>query len=198
VPAFNPTLVRVAYWISTLGNPLVTALLFVGAMAYRLLAPPAAAGVVLSILLGVVVPMGVWTRRQVRRGAYTNFDVSERTQRISFYPRLIGLLLLAAGLLHGTGAPLPLRAGTLAAVALLTVCYLINFRLKVSLHAALSFFMAGGVLALSATAGIGALLVAALVAASRWVLGRHTVLELMVGTALGGATAAGLAAWLAA
>ncbi|MCC3160562.1 hypothetical protein LJ737_25215 [Hymenobacter sp. 15J16-1T3B] len=194
--AYSPGLRRAAGVVSTLGHPLGTAMLFVGFAAFRLLDGPAALAAVVLVAGGVVGPVAAWNYRQVRRGHYANFDVSVREQRRSFYPRLLGLLLLVVGLMWGLEAARPLRAGLLAALGLLTLCYLLNFRLKVSLHAALSFFLAGclGLLAGSG-AGAVALLLAALVAASRLVLGRHTVPELLAGTGLGLGAAAALLAW---
>ncbi|UYZ59508.1 hypothetical protein [Hymenobacter latericus] len=186
---YNPRLVRVAYWVSALGNPLFTALVFVGVLAFRLLEVRVAAGVVAGLLLGVAAPMSIWNYRQVRSGAYTDFDVSVREHRASFYPRLIALLGLATALVWATQPAAPLRAGMLAALGLLVACYAINFRLKVSLHAALSFFMAGCVLGMNQAWGLGALLVASLVAASRLVLQRHSLAELVVGTLVGSGVA---------
>lgn len=195
---YSPGLRRVAGLVSTLGHPLGTAVLFVGFAACRLLDGPAALAAV-GLLAGVVVgPVAAWNYRQVRRGRYTNFDVSVREQRRSFYPRLIGLLLLLVGLACWLDAARPLRPGLLAALGLLALCYVVNFRLKVSLHAALSFFLAGclGLLA-GRGAGAVALLLAVLVAGSRLVLGRHTMPELLAGTGLGLGAAAALAAWTA-
>ncbi|KUG08334.1 hypothetical protein [Solirubrum puertoriconensis] len=182
---YSPTLVRVAYWVSTLGNPLFTALVFVGVLAFRLLEVRVAAWLMAGMLLGVAAPMSIWNYRQVKTGAYTDFDVSVREHRASFYPRLIVLLGVATALVWATPSAAPLRAGMLAALGLLVACYGINFRLKVSLHAALSFFMAGCVLGLNQAWGLGALLVASLVAASRLVLKRHSLIELVVGTVVG-------------
>lgn len=181
---------RVAFWISALGHPLLTVALFVSYAAFRLLARPLAAWVVLGVVAGVVLPIAYWNYRQVQRGTYTNFDVSVRAQRRSFYPRLLLLLGATTAGLYAAPATGLLRPGMLVATGLLTVCYGVNFWLKVSLHAALSFFVAGclGLLAGPAWA-VGAGLAAALVAGSRWVLGRHSIPELLVGAALGGLAA---------
>ncbi|GAB2967386.1 hypothetical protein GCM10027048_42600 [Hymenobacter coalescens] len=184
--ADNAVLRRAAAAVSLLGHPLVTAVLFTGFAAFRLLDARTAAWALALVTLGVAGPMAAWSWWQVRRGRYTNFDVSVREQRRSFYPRLLGLLGAGAALAFSIDSAAAFRPGLVVALGLLALCYVLNFWLKVSLHAALSFFLAAGV-GLLAGAGWGsaALALAALVAASRLVLRRHTVPEVLAGAALG-------------
>lgn len=187
---------RMAAWVSTLGHPLLTALLFLGYVAFRMLGGLGAVWVTGGITLGVVLPIAFWNYRQVQRGAYTNFDVSVREHRRTFYPRLLVLLSAATTLLFLFPAAAPLRPGFLVGVALLVVCYVINFWLKVSLHAALSFFVAGCVSLLDGWHwGLVALVVAVAIATSRRVLGRHSTPELLVGAVLGSLAAGALSVW---
>ena len=190
-----PLLRRLAGAVSFLGHPLLTAPVFAGVLAWRRLPPEQAGWVLGSVLLLVVLPISLWNLRQTRRGAYTNFDVSERGQRRSFYPLLLALLGLATAALFWQRPAGPFRFGMLAVWAMLLACYGLNFWLKVSLHAAMSFFLAGAVGYLFPGWGGLALALAALVAASRWVLGRHAPAELLAGAALGTATFGGLL-WL--
>ncbi|MBC6698253.1 hypothetical protein [Hymenobacter sp. BT190] len=181
--------------MSALGHPLLTTVVFAAYVAWRQLPASVAAWVVGSVL-AVVVPVALWSWRQTRRGVFTNFDLSERRQRHTWYPVLLGLLGVAAALLWQQPQAGAFRAGLLAAWLLLGLCYGINARLKVSLHAAMSFFLACAMWQLAGPgAGVGALVLAAAIAASRWVLGRHTGPELVVGTAVGLAAGGGLA-WL--
>lgn len=182
LPQAGPRLRRLAAVVSGLGHPLLTAALFVGAVALR----QSGGWVAGAVVGGVVLPVAAWNYWQVRRGRYTNFDVSARQQRGSFYPVLLTLLALATGSAWLLGTPLAWRVGLGVALALILLCYLLNFRLKVSLHAALSFFLAGGVgLLAGAGWGLGAGALAGLVAASRVVLRRHTPLEVLVGAGVG-------------
>ena len=191
----SPAWRRVAAVVSTLGHPLVTGSGFTLFLVGQRLRGAAAWWVAGSMLALVVVPISLWNLRQMRRGAYTNFDVSERAHRHSFYPVLLGLLGVAAGALwrQGMAVPLAFRYGLLAVWALLLVCYLLNFWLKVSLHAALSFFLAYVLGQLYPEWGWLAGMAAVLVAASRLVLGRHALPELVAGAALGVAAAHALA-----
>lgn len=181
--------------MSGLGHPLLTTVVFAACVAWRRLPGPAAAWAVGSVL-AVVVPVGLWSWRQTRRGVYTNFDVSQRAQRHSLYPVLLGLLGVATAALFGQPQAEEFRYGLLAAWLMLALCYGINAWLKVSLHAAVSFFLACAVVHLAGSWGVLAGALAATVAASRWVLGRHTGPELAVGTAVGLAAGGGLVWWL--
>ncbi|RSK44182.1 phosphatase PAP2 family protein [Hymenobacter perfusus] len=186
---------RVATVVSLLGHPLILAPVLVAFVAYRQGLGAGAGWAIGSVVLVVVLPISWWNLRQTRRGSYTNFDVSERKQRNSFYPLLLGLLGLATLVVFWQQpADGGFRYGLLAAWALLLGCYGLNFWLKVSLHAAMSFFLASILLYMEPIGGGVAVMVAALIAASRLVLRRHTLLELLVGS-LVGAAAGGALVW---
>ncbi|GAA4354751.1 hypothetical protein GCM10023185_16870 [Hymenobacter saemangeumensis] len=185
---------RLAAVLSFLGHPLLAVPAFVGLLVGPQLSHRQAAWALGSMLL-LVLPLGLWNLRQTKRGAYSNFDVSEARQRRSFYPVLLVLLGLGTAVLFWQQEGGPFRYGVLVVWAMLLLCYLLNFWLKVSLHAAISFFLAGAAVYLYPGWGGLALLLAVLVAASRWVLDRHTPAELLAGAALGGAAYGGLL-WL--
>lgn len=191
-PVVSPLVRRLAGVVSFLGHPLVTTLAFVGVLAKGQLAGAAAIWAIGSVLL-VVGTISLWNYRRTRIGAYSNFDVSQREQRNSFYPvLLVSMGMVTAGLFWQQQAGL-FRYGMLAAWLLLLLCYGLNFWLKVSLHAALSFFLAVIVLHLyHGWWGLVMMAVALLVAVSRLVLGRHSVRELAVGAAVGVTAAGGL------
>ncbi|TYZ07405.1 hypothetical protein FY528_15180 [Hymenobacter lutimineralis] len=183
-------LYRVSAVVSFLGHPLVTTMVFAVLVARHHVPGSGSAWIIGSVALLVVGPISVWNLWQTRRGGYTNFDVSQRTQRHSFYPVLLVLLGAATAGLFWQQQGGAFRYGLLAVWALLLVCFALNFWLKVSLHAAISFFLACVVLTLYPGWGWLALVAAGLVAASRLVLRRHTASELLAGTLLG--TIAGL------
>ncbi|WP_303311809.1 hypothetical protein [Hymenobacter sp. BT730] len=185
----RPWLHRFATYVSVVGHPLITSVLFAGFVSFRMLGSRTAGWVVLLLMAGVMGPIALWNQVQVRRGRYSNFDVSKRQHRHSFYPRLLGLLCLATALLSFTDTAQRLQAGMAISTAMLGICYLLNFWLKVSLHAAMSFFLGGVLCLLHPLSGVVALSLAILVAWSRLVLGRHTLPELAVGGAVGCAAA---------
>ncbi|WP_375434146.1 hypothetical protein [uncultured Hymenobacter sp.] len=187
---------RLAAVISLLGHPLLTSTAFVSFMAWQNLDDDPTAVWSLGSVATMAALISLWNLRQTWRGAYSNFDVSQQTQRQSFYPVLLGLLGLATTALFWQQAGL-FRYGLLAAWLLVLICYTINFWLKISLHAALSFFLACLVLHLYSGWGVLALLLATVIAASRLVLRRHTLPELVTGAIIGVAAGGGLAWFLA-
>lgn len=82
-----------------------------------------------------VVPPTLFFIVRMRQGAYSDEDVSDRTQRNELY--LFGLANLAAGLLILTllGAPAPMLAMITAALAMSLAASLINLWWKISVHA---------------------------------------------------------------
>jgi hypothetical protein len=139
-----------------------------------------------------VLPLLVITLRNVRRGTWTNFDVSDRGQRGGLYYAAVPLTLVGAGIMYAAGAPPALARGTLVVGALLLAALLLSPFLKTSLH----MLFAGwcGVMlmrGMPATVWLVPILICAL-AWSRLYLKRHTWPEVAVGLAIGAA-----GAWLA-
>ena len=139
-----------------------------------------------------VLPLLVITLRNVRRGTWTNFDVSDRGQRGGLYYAAVPLTLLGAAVLYAAGAPAVMVRGTLVVGGLLLAALLLSPFLKTSLH----MLFAGwcGVLlmkAMPATIWFVPLLIV-LLAWSRLHLKRHALPEVIAGLAIGAA-----GAWLA-
>lgn len=176
------TLARV---ISAAGHPLLTSAFFLAAVMSRQFPSANGPAVVALLVVGVLLPIAGWNLWHVRRGNYTNFDVSHRPQRVTMYPLIVGLLAAVTLTLYLTNQPARLTAGMAAGCSLSASCWLANRWLKVSLHAAFSFFYA----LLAPNIGPGLLLPAfALATAIVWSrrhLGRHTLRELLTGAALG-------------
>jgi membrane-associated phospholipid phosphatase len=144
-----------------------------------------APAVVALLVLGVLIPIAVWNQWQVRRGRYTNFDVSHRPHRATMYPLIVALLAVATAALYITHQPARLSAGMAAGCSLAACCWLANRWMKVSLHAAYSFFYALLTPNIGPDLLVPALLLATAIAWSRYRLGRHSASELLVGAALG-------------
>ena len=182
---------RIAQVISIAGHPLITLSLFSLYVAFLRL--PYQNAVFLAVLLvgGIVAPICWHNYRQVKRGHYTNFDVSHQGQRTQFYPVLIGLLGVVTLLLFATNQPLPISQGTACVLLLLVSAYGLNYVIKVSLHTALSFFLAWVIYSINPTGGVLMGIFAIIITASRLVLGRHTLSEVIAGALLGSVSGAG-------
>jgi membrane-associated phospholipid phosphatase len=82
-----------------------------------------------------IVPPTIFFTWRLRQGAYSDEDVSDRTQRNEL--SLFGLANLAAGLalLGLMGAPAPILAMVTSALVLSLIAWLINLSWKISVHA---------------------------------------------------------------
>lgn len=82
-----------------------------------------------------VVPPTIFFSIRLRQGAYTDDDVSVRSQRNELY--LFGIVNLAVGLvvLRLLGAPAPIMAMLASGIVLSLMAWLINLYWKISVHA---------------------------------------------------------------
>lgn len=135
-----------------------------------------------------VLPVGVLTVRQVRRGAWSTVDASHPRERpLLFAVGVAGLLALLAYFARTQPGSALLR-GTAGVLVMLAVCAAVTPWVKVSLH------LAAAALAASVLLGrglaLGWLLAAALplLAWSRVALGRHRWREVALGLAIGACT----------
>ncbi len=176
---------RVARFISVLGHPLLIGSV-VSAMAFFELYSREKALLLSGFVLGfVTLPLTAWNFYKTKNGSYSNFDVSIRSQRSSMYAVLLGLLSMACLFAWFSHQPLAFSVGLSMCLALVLFSFSINFILKTSLHAAISFFMALGLLKLHVAWGLGMLVLAFLVSISRLVLKRHSMQEVVSGSLSG-------------
>ncbi|WP_165806388.1 phosphatase PAP2 family protein [Chitinophaga parva] len=188
-----PVLVRLARFFSVLGHPLLLGSLvavFLSLQAFGVRQALIAAGIVIGI---ITLPVTLWNLRKTRKGEYSNFDVSVRTQRTSFYVFLIGAFALATAILVLTHQPRALTLGVGFALGMMVVCFAVNaFLVKTSLHSATAFFLSFTVMYYRVDLGVGMLVFSAVVGISRLLLGRHTLREICSGMVIGVATGIGL------
>jgi membrane-associated phospholipid phosphatase len=180
-----PWLTKTARIVSVVGHPLVTTSILTLYVAFNQVAFFNALFVSALLLGGVILPVSWQNYRRTQQGQYTNFDVSDRQQRYRFYPVLMGLLALVTGLLFVTGQPRSFCYGFLSMLLLIGCSYLINFFSKASLHTSISIFIAWAVLLISQPMALVMMLFALVVTASRLVLNRHYLSELVIGALLG-------------
>ena len=194
-PKRRSLIYHIAFVFSTLGNPLLTSALLLGIACLYFLDSSRALEVGWALIVLLLLPIACWTFGRVRSGHYTDFDVSRREDRGTLYPLIVGLTLLAAGTLFVTGQPAPLWIGMLCASCMTGVAAFVNRRIKISMHAAFSFFYTIAVARISISWVAPVAVFALLVACSRFILKRHAISELVLGTVLG--LAAGSALMLA-
>jgi membrane-associated phospholipid phosphatase len=176
---------RFARWISIIGHPFLLMPLLTGIIAYRVLPPIEALIAELVALSVVIIPAGIYTIVRVRKGTWTDLDVSHKTERGQFYAILLPLLVILALITWIAEVPRSIPRGVLAIIALVGSAYVINIWTKISLHTGFAVFVALTLFLIHPILAIVAVVLAMLVAWSRVVLGRHTRREVLFGGVLG-------------
>lgn len=175
---------RAARWISILGHPFILITVAVGFAAAQML-PKKDTLVIVTALVAAFSVLGAFVVRGMLRGNITNVDVSVREQRPPMYRLAIALTAMVLLTVVLTEQPPRVVRGTAAALGMMVAGFIINTKLKISLHAAMSVYAA----AILWTAGFGYgavfLAISLVVAWSRIVMGRHTPVEVFWGLLLG-------------
>ncbi|HEY7001725.1 MAG TPA: hypothetical protein VH330_08275 [Candidatus Udaeobacter sp.] len=174
-----------ARWVSTIGHPLVFISLSVGVIVALRLANRAGLALLLTLLATVILPMALLLFRGVRSGRWSDMDVSVHAERVRFYPFAIPISATAVIALWLLRTPAFALRGAVVTLFLLVTAAIINFRIKLSLHALFAFYSATILLVVDPVVGTIAFTVAFLVFWSRLYLRRHDLLEMLVGTSLG-------------
>ena len=174
--------------VSILGHPLLV-------LPLALLLPMAAAGTAgtaraaIGVAVCAAVVMG-WSWWRVRRGHWRHVDASDVRERRDLNVFLLPLLPPGALL----ALPQPQLAWRLALAAAIVAVALLSARwCKLSLHAAFAVYAALLLWAWHPGAGLAMLAFAAAIVASRLVLARHTLRDVVAGVVAG--AFAGLATW---
>ena len=180
----KPTVVF-ARWVSWIGHPLVFISLSVGIIIALRLANRAGLALSLTLLATVILPMALLLFRGFQSGRWSDPDVSIHAERVRFYPRAISISAVAVLVLLLSRAPAFALRGATMTLLLLIIAALINFRIKLSLHALFGFYSAVILFVVNPVVGAVASAVALLVFWSRLYLKRHDLLETLVGAFLG-------------
>ena len=174
-----------ARWVSWIGHPLVFITLSVGIIVALRFANRAGLALLLTLFATVILPMALLLFRGFQSGRWSDPDVSVRAERIRFYPRAISISAGAVIVLLLLHAPAFALRGATITLLLLIIAALINFRIKLSLHALFAFYSAVILFVINPIAGAVAFALALLVFWSRLYLKRHDLPETIVGAFLG-------------
>jgi hypothetical protein len=180
----KPTVVF-ARWVSWIGHPLVFISISVGIIIALRLADRAGLTLSLTLLATVILPMALLLFRGLQSGQWSDPDVSIHAERVRFYPQAISISAIAVIALLLSRAPAFALRGATVTLFLLVMAALINFRIKLSLHALFAFYSALILFVVNPVAGAIAFTLALLVFWSRLYLKRHDLLETFVGAFLG-------------
>ena len=171
--------------IPTVGHPFLTVPVFVIFLLLSIESPRQAAYLSLLIIGGIFVPIGIRTLWGVRKGTYTNLDVSDQGQRQKWFIATTLLLLVVTVIIWLTNQDRTLRLAVTCALVLLVTAQVVNTRVKASMHLAFHVFLGFLILHFNVIAGIVFLMFAPLLAWSRIHLKRHVWKEIIVGVILG-------------
>ncbi len=180
----RPTVVF-ARWVSWVGHPLVFITLSVAIIIALRLANRAGLALLLTLLVTVILPMALLLFRGCQSGRWSDPDVSIHAERVRFYPWAISISTAAVIVLLLLRPPAFALHGAMITLLLLIIAAVINFRIKLSLHALFAFYSAIILFVVNPVAGTVAFGLALLVFWSRLYLKRHDLSEMLVGAFLG-------------
>lgn len=166
--------------VSVAGNPLFLIPLTVAAVSQNW-------RWAVAIALTTTIPLVVIIARNVRRGTWSDFDVSRRDQRLGLYRAGLPLLLLATAVLYFLDASPRMLRGVAGGLLIFVAGVLGHRFLKLSMHMMFTTFCAVMLIWAYPWSAAAVIPFVALVAWSRRVLDRHTWAEIVIGTAIGAA-----------
>jgi hypothetical protein len=176
---------KIANIISIIGHPLLTIPLFVAIVMFGFEVFSKAALISFLIIGCVFIPVTLMMYKKSKNGTYTNFDVSDKTQRRSLFIFAIPILIIVTSILFFTNQSKNLCISVLFALILLIISYLVNFYIKSSLHVSLNIYLSSLIVTNNFKIGIAVLLFTGLISWSRVKLGRHSLKEVIVGFIIG-------------
>lgn len=132
-----------------------------------------------------ILPLFAITLRNVRRGVWSDHDVSRRDQRGGLYRVAFPLLAITALVLWLLDAGAGMMRGFAAAAAMLAIGVLGNRFLKISMHMMAAAYCGVVIAWLHPMSAFAIVPFVAGIAWSRWKLERHTIAEIIVGLGVG-------------
>jgi membrane-associated phospholipid phosphatase len=142
-----------------------------------------------AIAAGMILPMLAITIRNVRRGAWSDHDVSRQDQRLGLYRVAFPLLAVSTVLLYFLGAGRGMLRGMAAAAVMLALGTIGNRFLKISMHMMTAAYATVVIVKIYPMSAWILVPFTAAIAWSRRKLERHTWPEVVVGLAIGTAAA---------
>ncbi len=169
-------------FISNFFNPINSLCLYFISHSYLNYSLRTALSEFLPMLLILILPVILWISWNVRKGKYTNMDVSNRKQRHSLY--LVVVAAAVCYLIINYLIDQQVDVVVLFLLLLLILMQISNFFIKSSMHTSLNVYTAALFFVLSPLAGAGWFIIAVLVGLTRVILKRHTAREVIMGSVL--------------
>ena len=176
---------QLARFLSFCGHPFLfppVVALIVGSL---ILGPAQSIKAVATVVLFCLLPASILIVRQVRKGEWSDLDVSQRKDRPHLFFLALGFLALTVCILMVTGQSMAYAKGCIAAITLVCMGWLLNRWLKPSMHSGFAMLTAAALLPFGLKWAVPAILFAGAVGWSRIQLGRHMTKEVLLGLGLG-------------
>lgn len=175
----DPIVLSISRFISNFFNPLVSLVIYFFYYSYINYTWEEATKKFLPILLLLIIPVGLWIYRNVKKGNYTNMDVSNRKQRYSLYVFIILATIVFLAVDYFIHKEIDWTV--LMLCILLMLMQVSNFFIKSSMHTSLNIYVASLFFAISPGIGLFWFLLSVLIGVTRVILKRHTTREVLSG-----------------
>lgn len=175
----------IAKYISIVGHPFVTIPVFLLIILFVREDIDNAKTLATMIIGGIFAPISLVTYIRVKRGKYTNLDVSDRRQRQRWFMLTTTLILIVTALLWITEQDILISIALTVSLFLMIVSQLLNTMIKASMHTAYHTYLGFVIFYLNSWIGVAFFLFLPFLAWSRVYLKRHTKPEIMAGLGLG-------------
>lgn len=167
--------------VSALGNPLAIAFFFGMYSFFSGNLPESQKYFPILFILAAALPIVIYVLINVRNKKFENYDVSNQEKRKGLYKCLIFVFTVLSILFCIFDLDIKGKLLVFASLFHIILCFLINQKIKVSLHTGFTLIFAFIFCPLNTTIALGLFLFSFLNAWSRLYLSRHSIIEVLLG-----------------
>lgn len=178
----HPIIISLSKFISNFFNPLTSLFLYFSYYSNLHYGFTETLKEFLPILLILIIPISGWIFWNVKKGNYSNMDVSNRKQRNSLYVFISVAMLIY--LIVNYIIDKQIDYTMLFLFILLIMMQISNYFIKSSMHTAMNVFTATLFFSQNQVLGFVWLIIAIIVGVTRIILKRHTIKEVLMGAFL--------------
>ncbi|MBP7174392.1 MAG: ABC transporter permease [Cloacibacterium sp.] len=175
----QPFLYKISGVISNFFNPMVSLVIYFIYFSCKKLTWSEALQKFLPVILLLILPISLWIFWNVKKGKYSNMDVSNREQRKSLYVFIIVLSVLY--MIYDYYKNDSLDWVLVFLIVLLLLMQISNYFIKSSMHTSLNVYVAALFFYINPVSGMIWLGIAIVVGITRIILRRHTLQEVLMG-----------------
>ena len=178
----NSFVIKISKIISNFFNPLTSFFLFYLYFSLKNFTREEAISNFLPIFFIILLPISLWIFWNVKKGNYTNMDVSNRNQRKSLYFFIAAAILVYLIYEYFVNNHLNHLDFIMLFISILLILMQIsNYYIKSSMHTAFNVFVSALFFVENITLGIVWILLSIVVGITRIILKRHTPKEVLMG-----------------